>query len=277
MTANNLRILTALSLLGLAAIPATAEELPPVTIDADLDWGALQFDALTLQDMQKKQVQGGKPSTSGGNDVYWSSTSKPNGASAVTVKRSVSPFWDARVGADMSVARDNPAVFTQTRPETFQPWDKTERSTGTAWAAMTAPGVGSIWDKTAIEARVDPFAERSKVGTSFSKALPIDNDQYTLTLQNGYNVQQQGFVPGLPGPRHNVSTYEVDRSAKFSINQSGTSLIAGQTLSTMDERWLGKFGAEQKLFGDINVTGSVSQTPEGVLNKSISAGFKRSW
>jgi hypothetical protein len=279
MTANDLRALTALLLLGLSAVSSQAEDTqqpPPSGGDTDLDWSALHFDAATLDDGKGKQVQGAKPTTSGGS-VFWSSTNNPNGSAAVTVKRSVSLFWDARIGADMSVARDNPGAFTQTRPETYQPWDKTERSTGTAWAAMTAPGVGAIWDKTAIEARVDPFAERSKVGTSLSKSLPIDNDQYTLTLQNSFNVQQQSFIPGLAGPRHAMSSYEVDRSAKFSINETGTSLIAGQTLSTTDERWLGKFGAEQKLFGDINVTGSVSRMPDGVLNKSISAGFKRSW
>lgn len=280
MTANDLRALTALLMLGLAAVPSHADEMQqplPATDDTDLDWGALHFDAATLDEGKGKRIQAGKRSTANGGDVLWSSTSNPNGSSAVTVKRSVSPFWDARIGADMSLVRDNPGAFTQTRPETYQPWDKTERSTGTAWAAMTAPGVGAIWDTTAIEARVDPFAERSKVGTSLSKSLPIDNNHYTLTLQNGFNVQQQSFVPGLPGPRHTASTYEMDRSAKFSINQTGTSLIAGQTLSTTDERWLGRFGAEQKLLGDINVTGSVSQMPDGMLNKSISAGFKRSW
>lgn len=279
MIANDLRALTALLLLGLTAVPSQAEEMQPLpaTGDAELDWGTLNVDVMTLDESRDKRIQGGKQSTASGSDVFWSSTSNPNGPSAVTVKRSVSPFWDTRIGADMSVARDNPSAFTQTRPEAYQPWDRTERSTGTAWAAMTAPGVGAIWDQTAIEARVDPFAERSKVGTSLSKSLPIDNDQYTLTLRNGINIEQYGVLPGVGGPRHIASSYEMDRSAKFSINQTGTSLIAGQTLSATDERWLGKFGAEQKLFGDINVTGSVSRMPDGMLNKSISAGFKRSW
>lgn len=279
MIAKDLRALTALLLLGLTTIPLQAEETPPLpaTGDAELDWSALDVDVMTLDESKGKLVKGGKRSAAGGSDVFWSSSSNPNGSSAVTVKRSVSPFWDTRIGADMSVARDNPNAFTQTRPEAYQPWDRTERSTGTAWAAMTAPGVGAIWDQTSIEARVDPFAERSKIGTSLSKSLPIDNDQYTLTLRNGFNVEQHGVLPGVGGPRHLASSYEMDHSAKFSINQTGTSLIAGQTLSATDERWLGKFGAEQKLFGDINVTGSVSRMPDGMLNKSISAGFKRSW
>src|SRR5467141_3595338 len=111
------------------------------------------------------------------------------------------------------------------------------QSSGAAWAAMTAPGVGSIWDKTAVEARVDPSQEQSKLGTSLSKSLPL-SEQYSLTLQNGYNVIQQGVVPvpGIPGrPARN---YETDQSARLSITDTGTSFIAGQTLSSADDRWL---------------------------------------
>src|SRR5229473_3344670 len=74
-------------------------------------------------------------------------------------------------------------------------WSSTDappsQSSGTAWATITAPGVASIWDKTAVEARVDPSQEQSKLGTSLSKSLPL-NEQYSLTLQNGYNVVEQG-------------------------------------------------------------------------------------
>ena len=150
------------------------------------------------------------------------------------------------------------------------------QSTGTAWAAITAPGLGSIWDKTAVEARVDPSQEQSKLGTSLSKSLPL-NEQYSLTLQNGYNVIRQGVVPvpGIPG--RPVRNYETDQSARLSITDTGTSFIAGQTLSSADDRWLHKIGAEQKLFGDISISGSIGETTLGTSNKRLTAGFKRSW
>ena len=69
----------------------------------------------------------------------------------------------------------------------------------------------------------------------------------------------------------------MDQSAKLSIADTGTSFIAGQTLSSSDERWLRKIGAEQKLFGGVSVSGSIGETPQGAPNKSISAGFKKSW
>jgi hypothetical protein len=106
--------------------------------------------------------------------------------------------------------------------------------------------------------------------------VPFDQ-RYSLTLQNGYNYIQQGIVP-VPGfaarPGHN---YETEQSAKLSIGDTGTSLVAGQTLSSNDDKWLRKVGAEQKLFGGVSITGSIGETAQGVTNKSITAGFKQSW
>ena len=121
---------------------------------------------------------------------------------------------------------------------------------------------------------MDPGQDQNKIGTSMEKSVPFGGD-YALTLQNGYRVVQQPFqTPGAPRQARN---YEVDQSAKVSIGNTGTSFIAGQTLSTTDDRWLRKVGAEQKLFGGISVTGSVAETPEGIANRSLTAGYKLSW
>ena len=95
--------------------------------------------------------------------------------------------------------------------------------------------------------------------------------------QNGLNVIQQGYVP-VPGiVSHPSRSYETDQSAKLSVTDTGTSFMAGQTLSTSDDKWLRKIGAEQKLFDGITVSGSVGETATGATNKSFSAGFKTSW
>jgi hypothetical protein len=150
------------------------------------------------------------------------------------------------------------------------------QSGGTAWASITAPGAGAVWDKTAVEARVDPAQDQSKLGTTIVKSVPLA-DQYSLTLQNGYNVIQQGVVP-VPGvsarPTHN---YQTDQSAKLDIGDTGTSVVAGQTLSSNDDKWLRKVGAEQKVFDGVSISGSIGETPQGATSKSISAGFKHSW
>jgi hypothetical protein len=253
-----------------AAAPAAND---PDIKDLQLDWSQLNVDASTLTTRPVSKAR----SPQANSDASWSSKDQPNGSAAVSVKQPLSPFWDTRIGADMTVTRE-PSTLTSSEllAEKLANGGSQPQSSAAAWAAITAPGVGSIWDKTAIEARVDPSEETSKLGTSLSKSLPL-SEQYSLTLQNGYNLIEQGAVPvpGIVG--HPMRGYEVERSAKLSIADTGTSLIAGQTLSSVDDKWLGKIGAEQKLFDGVNISASIGETPQGTSNKSLTAGFKRSW
>jgi hypothetical protein len=261
----------------------SAAEAAPDASDADimkdidvskLDWSQLSADASALDGPSPKTRPAAKRAIS--SDTSWSSNERANGTSAVSVKQSLSPFLDTRIGADMTVARQGTLTTSEILAEKLANGGNLPQSSGTAWAAITAPGVASIWDKTSLEARVDPGSDQSKLGTSLSKSVPL-SDQYSLTLQNGYNLVQQGIVP-VPGiVSHPARNYETDQSAKLSIADTGTSFIAGQTLSTADDKWLRKVGAEQKLFDGVTVSASVGETPQGVANKSFSAGFKRSW
>ena len=260
---------------------ATEESAPSVNdedvlkdIDVDkLDWTQLDVDASTLRDGPAAKARGGRSTADGG--MNWSNRNQANGASAVSVKQSVSPFWDTRVGADMTVTRE-PTTMSELLAEKTANGGSLPQSGGSAWAAITAPGAGPVWDKTAVEARVDPSADQSKLGTSISKQVPI-GDATSLTLSNGYNVIQQGTVP-VPGiATRQERTYQTEQSAKVELSETGTSFSAGQSLSTSDDKWLRKVGAEQKLFGDVSVSGSVGETAQGTINKSISAGIKKSW
>src|SRR5882672_1540712 len=263
--------------------PNAAEAAAPDANDADardadienpeLDWSLLNVDASTLITTPSKA----RPATQAAADMSWSSKDKSNGSAAVSVKQSLSAFLDARVGADMTVVNQPQALTSSDLlRQKFASDAQPSQSSGTAWAAITAPGLGSIWDKTAVEARVDPSQEQSELGTSLTKSLPL-SEQYSLTLQNGYNVIQQGVVPAPGIPGHPVRAYETDQLARLSLTDTGTSLIAGQTLSSTDDKWLRKVGAEQKLFDGVSISGSIGETASGASNKSLSAGFKRSW
>src|SRR6476659_2089739 len=73
-------------------------------IDVDkLDWSQLAVDAGTGNDVMaaKKRAQAAAK-----DGLNWSSNANANGSSAVTVKQSVSSFWDARIGADMTVTSE---------------------------------------------------------------------------------------------------------------------------------------------------------------------------
>ncbi|MEH2510613.1 hypothetical protein V1291_001967 [Nitrobacteraceae bacterium AZCC 1564] len=240
---------------------------------ADIDWEALNADfaAVTSKQAKLKQKKSAVPI---GDPWSWTRSNNPDGSSSVAIKQPITPFWDTRVGADLNVTTQMPTTSWQALYQKIE--NQSSQSSGSAWAAMTAPGLGFIWDKTAIEARTDPTQDQSKFGTTLSKSLPLWTDQYSLTLQNGYNVTQQTLIPVF-GLGHTVRTYELDQTAKISFAATGTSLIAGQTHSTADDKWLRRIGAEQKLFGGVSVTGTVSETPEGIPNSSLTAGFKRSW
>jgi hypothetical protein len=261
-----------------AEVAAAPADDPDIASDSnseglELDWSQLNVDATTLATRPVSKARASQSAT--GGDTSWSSKKDANGSAAVSVKQPVSPFWDAKVGADMTVTRQ-PATMSELLAEKAENGGSAPQSSGTAWAAITAPGVGSIWDKTAVEARVDPGQEQSRLGTSLSKSVPL-SDQYSLTLQNGYNVTQQSLLP-LPGiAARPERSYETEQSAKLSIADTGTSLVAGQTLSSTDDKWLRKIGAEQKLFDGASVTGSIGETPLGTASKSLTAGFKRSW
>jgi hypothetical protein len=251
------------------------EGAPAQTVDLtnpDIDWSELNpaaaGDARAPADPKARRALGDGAASS------WSAQDKANGAAALSVRQSMIPFWDTRVGADLTVARQQPSSAAEALQQKITTGE--QQSSGAAWAAMTAPGVGSIWDQTAIEARVDPSQESSKLGTSLSKSVTLD-ERTSLTLQNGSSVTQQGIaaIPGITG--HQARNTTADQSARLSIADTGTSLVAGQTLSSTDDKWLRRIGAEQKLFGGVSVSGSIGETPQGTANKSISAGFKKSW
>ena len=56
-----------------------------------------------------------------------------------------------------------------------------------------------------------------------------------------------------------------------------TSLTASNNFQASSEKWLKKIAAEQKVFGGVSVTGSLGQTTDGDINKSIGAAYKRNW
>ena len=235
-----------------------------------LDWSQLAVDASTLNDRHAPKARSAGLGA-GRDNLNWSANNRPNGA-AVSVKQAVSPFLDTRIGADMTVVRQQP----RTMSELLADGGAEPQSSGTAWAAITAPGAGPLWDKTAVEARVDPNQEQTRLGTSLSKTVPL-TEEYALSLRNGYNVTQQGIVP-LPGNAGRATrSYTTDQSAKLSVFDTGTSVSVSQTMSSTDEKWLRRVGAEQKLFDGVSVSGSIAETTEGTTSKSINAGFKRSW
>jgi hypothetical protein len=251
------------------AATATAE---PAATQTDPDWSELgKFGSLPGSKALRAMASRAKQNDSSA----WSHSHNGNGTSAVAVKSEVSPFLDTRVGANMNLAKAPAPTLADSLSDKMLSGDTPKSSTGTAWATMTGPGVPHIWDKTAVDVSMDSGTDQGKVGTTLSRSVPIAGDTYSLILQNAYRLSQPAPASLTSSPESR--TLEIERSAKLSVKGTGTSLIAGQTLSSADDKWLGKVGAEQKLPGDVTVTGSVNETLHGPANKALTAGFKTSW
>jgi len=146
------------------------------------------------------------------------------------------------------------------------------QSGGSAWAALTAPGAGPIWDKTAVEARFDPNQDSSKLGTAISKQVPL-SDQYSLMAVERLERHPAGHHAGARHSRPRPTrSYETDQSAKLSTGDTGPSVAAGQSLSSSADKWLRKIGAAQKLFDGVPISGSVGETAQGVDQQEHQCG-----
>ncbi len=170
-------VLTALACPALAQSAPTdketeaeaAEETPAPTADDEdvlkdidvskLDWSQLNVDASTLGDGPAAKAARLTGARRRRHELV--EQEQANGSSAVSVKQSVTPFWDARIGADMTVTRE-PTTMSELLAEKTANGGNLPQSGGSAWAAITAPGAGSVWDKTAVEARVDPNQDQEQ-------------------------------------------------------------------------------------------------------------------
>jgi len=252
--------------------PVTATADPSAT-QAEPDWSALG----NFPEVPNKALRATGPRAKQPDGSSWSRNDSGNGTSEVAIKSEASPFLDARVGANLNVVKPPASTLADSLSDKMLSGDTPRNSSGTAWASMIGPGVPHIWDKTAVDLSMDSGTDQSKLGTTLSRSLPLADNAYLLTLQNAYRLTEPAPVPLTGSNSQESRTLEIERSARLSVNHTGTSLLAGQTLSSSDDKWLGKVGAQQSLFGDVTVTGTVSETPHGPVNKSLTAGFKKSW
>ena len=253
-----------------AEMPAVQPEAEPLPEDIDFNALNVPLDMPYTPPKPKQAAPAGKA-------AVWSRSDNPNGTAAVSMKRPVSSFWDMKAGVDLDVATPSSPLRTPaTLPEKLATDARSEQSQGAAWVSARAPGVPYLSDQVALEARMDPSRD-ARLGTILSKSVPLLGEQVSLTLKQGFYVIQHDAIPGLPGGISHGRSFDSNRSAQFSFADTGTSFIAGQTRAPAGDRWLNSVGAEQKLFGGLSITGSVSETAEGFSNKSLTAGFKKSW
>jgi hypothetical protein len=148
------------------------------------------------------------------------------------------------------------------------------QTVGVAWATIAAPGL-MVWDRTAIETRVDPYQE-SRFGVTLSRSVPVGSD-VSMTLQNTL-AWSQALLQETPIVAHGSNVVEENHAVRFTFLPASTTLSFGAAHSNLEDGWRRSVSAEQRLFGGpVSITGEVSETTSGELNRSLKAGFRRNW
>jgi hypothetical protein len=135
----------------------------------------------------------------------------------------------------------------------------------------------AIYDKTEIGARLDQSNEHGRISAALSRTVPL-GDKLSVTLRDEYAVTQS-LGAGTAGDPHSSagSAWSIDRSVRLSLGATGTTFSAGAATSSIDNEWHSRLAAEQKIVGPLWVSTSVTDPGSAASNKSITAGFKRTW
>lgn len=196
-----------------------------------------------------------------------------DGSASVTVSRTLpTQIWETRVGADLALTA--PRTFQRHLETPLQ--DPNEASHGVAWASAVVPGgLLGLWERTTLQARLDPHHDQGWVGTRFTRSVPVGRD-LSLIFEDGYAYAR----PLKPVPQaldEPTSSWETDKAVRLKISPVHTTLSFGTRRSSLDGQWLNSVSAEQRIIGPLTVRGSLGETVEGTINRSISAGFSRRW
>ena len=214
-------------------------------------------------DVRVRGAPGG-PRAPSGPDTIGNRNEKADGSISVSAGQRLPIDWDTKIGVDVAAPAQLPDAFAG------QAQDR-----GSGWANVAVPAAQLGLDKATIDARIDPNADQGRLSTALSRSVPI-GDGMSVTLQNGYAVTQSLANPnGVGTPAAHVLSGDGAVRLEF---PTATALSAGARMSSSDERLLPSVSAEQKLFDSpLSVTGSISQRPTGETDRSIMAGFKKSW
>ena len=273
--------------LVLAAVPACAQEptqtdstalapeSPLTPAESAIIANALVFDPAALATPPKKPLRLPGMSDKGLEIIR---TEKLDGSSTVVVKQPLQTEWSNSVGADLGPSRTG-ASSTFDRP---LPTARDSSGSGAAWASLGVPNIGSV------DARVDPYNEKGKVGTTLKQSIPFGG-RFAVTVQDTYSVTETLSSPSV-GPNDMplmalppASTpmapqvFGNERAVKFNILPTGTTVGAGVTTASNDPVTHNTFSAEQKLYGPLQVTTAVTDFGQTTSSKSITAGFKLHW
>jgi hypothetical protein len=206
--------------------------------------------------------------------TFGSRTEHDDGSVALSVGRELQSEWNTRIGIDAHIV---PEQGPEGIAETVLQGGEQGPSTGTVWGRIEAPAP-LFWDKTSVDVRLDPLQDQGQISATMSRTVPL-GDTVSVTLQDKYSATQslQGTPPAVAAIPPGASVWETDRSVRFNLKHTGTTLSAGVATVSGDPQWHNRISAEQRIGGPLSITTTVTDPSGPDSNKSISARFRHTW
>ena len=198
-----------------------------------------------------------------------------DGSSSMTYGTRLQTEFDTKIGVDIGT----PSSQIAPDPDKLVNRSMGNGNSGSAWATLTMP-TGPLGIDASSNAKLDSTQDQSKLGLGLSRKLPI-NDDLQMKLRNDYGVTNALPTTPSPGAQSAGSTvgqtWETSRAVELDLLRTETTISAGQQMSAGEEKWLRSLSAQQKIYGPLSITGGISETPTGALDKTFKAGFKTTW
>ncbi|MGE0563110.1 MAG: hypothetical protein AB7O50_01225 [Pseudolabrys sp.] len=237
---------------------------PPPLSDDELAL-ALNYDPLTLENAAaRKRVR--VPRASAPRAV-WKADRNGDGSTRASVSKRLAPDWNIRAGADLTVPGEQATSY---RPGGPLPGTGTADAQGGFWAAAAVPHVADV------RLRVDPGLTQNKFGADLQRTVPIGED-YSVTVQNKVAVTETTSLALLSAGVAGEQIWDTERWLKVNIHTTGTTIGAGTVTSTVDGVTHHTLSADQRVYGPLHVTGSVTDPGRDTFSQSIGARLKLNW
>jgi len=207
----------------------------------------------------------------GAANPTWNKTSNSDGSAKYSVNKPLAAPWDAKIGADITVA-PSPTPSYDPRP---LPTTTSNAGNGNAWANVAVPHLATV------EVRAEPANDYDKIGTKLERTVPLGKS-LSVTAQSSFDFTDlrapQSVMPVNVLPSSAAArVFDTDKSLQLNILSSGTIVSAGSTTITGDPVTHNRLSAAQKIYGPLTVTGSINDVGQPTSSKSINAGFNLSW
>jgi hypothetical protein len=242
-----------------ADLPPKITDRVPIEVDDATLAKALSFDALLSSSKAKPLVRPDHAT----NAAKWNRVDNRDGSANFSVNKPLSVPWQAKVGADIATAAPAPETYG---PRPLPGTAAANTGSASAWANVAVPHVATV------EVRAEPSVDADKFATKVERSLPV-GQSLSVTAQSSLGVTEFR----APTPDAATRLFSTDNSLQLNILATGTTLAAGTSTLTGDPVTHNRLSAGQKIYGPLNVTGTINDPGQPTSNMSLTAGMNLTW